>query len=100
MAFNALVRRAGERADRQHRPLRGGLERGRVGPLSRGAGLLPSSEAEVKRAVEGLGGEASSEAEIAPRARGGPQMGRTTELGRGPSANWASLSSGEDFGHC
>ena len=45
-------------------------------------GILPSSEAEMWCAVEGLGGEASSEAEIAPRARGGPQMGRTTELGR------------------
>ena len=36
----------------------------RVGPL-------PSSEAEMWCAVEGLDGEASSEAEIAPRVRGG-----------------------------
>ena len=62
----------------------------RVGPL-------PSSEAEVWCAVDGLGGEVSSEAEIALRVRGGPRMGRTAELGRGPSANWASSGSGEDF---
>ena len=36
----------------------------RVGPL-------PSSEAESQCAVEGLGGEVSSEAEMAPRVRGG-----------------------------
>ena len=36
----------------------------RVGPL-------PSSEAEMWRVVEGLGGEVSSEAEMAPRVRGG-----------------------------
>jgi len=34
-------------------------------------GSLPSSEAETRGAVEGLGGEASSEAEIVPRVRGG-----------------------------
>ena len=34
-------------------------------------GSLPSSEAETWGAVEGLGGEPSSEAEIAPRVRGG-----------------------------
>ena len=52
-------------------------------------GFLPSSEAEMWCAVEGLGGEASSEAEIALRVRGGPRMGRTAELGRGPSVYWA-----------
>ena len=36
----------------------------RVGPL-------PSSEAEARCAIEGSGGGASSEAEIAPRVRGG-----------------------------
>ena len=46
----------------------------RVGPL-------PSSEAEMWCAVEGLGGEASSEAEIASAGLRGPRMGRTTELG-------------------
>ena len=34
-------------------------------------GLLPSSEAEMVRAVEGLGGEVWSEVEIAPRVQGG-----------------------------
>jgi len=33
--------------------------------------LLPSSEAEIRSVIEGLGGETSSEAEIAPRVRGG-----------------------------
>ena len=32
-------------------------------------------------AVEGLGGEASSEVEIASAGLSGPRMGRTTELG-------------------
>ena len=34
-------------------------------------GLLPSSEAEMQRTTGGLGGEASSEAEIVLRVRGG-----------------------------
>ncbi|KAG2538485.1 hypothetical protein PVAP13_9NG400814 [Panicum virgatum] len=59
---------------------------------------VASSEAEVWYAVEGLGGEASSEAEIAPRVRGGPRMGRTTELGRRLAEDWASLGSEEDLG--
>ena len=63
----------------------------RVGPL-------PSSEAEVWCAVDGLGGEVSSEAEIALRVRGGPRLGRTAELGRGLSEDWASLGPGEDLG--
>jgi len=49
-------------------------------------------------AVEGLGGEASSEAEIALRVRGGPRMGRTAELGHRLSEDWASLGPGEDSG--
>ena len=61
-------------------------------------GPLPSSEAELGCAVEGLGGEASSEAEIAMWIRGGPWMGRTAELGRSLSTNWASLGSGENLG--
>jgi len=61
-------------------------------------GLLLSSEAEMWCTVEGLGGEASSEAEIAQRVRGGLQMGRTAELGRGPCVDWASLGPGEDLG--
>ena len=32
---------------------------------------MPSSEAEMRGAIEGLGMEASSEVEIAPRVRGG-----------------------------
>ena len=49
-------------------------------------------------AIGGLDGEASSEAEFVPRVRGGPRTGRTVEPGRGPSAHWASLGSGEDLG--
>ena len=46
----------------------------------------------------GLGGEASSEAEIVLRVRGDPRMSRTAELGREPSVDWASLGSGGDLG--
>ena len=79
----------------------------RVGPLPSSkaefaclprVGPLPSSEAEMWCAVEGLGGEASSEAEIAPWVRGGPRMGRTMELGREPIMCWASWEPGEDLG--
>ena len=63
----------------------------RVGPL-------PSSKAEMWCAVEGLGGEASSEAEIALRVRGVPRMGCTAKLGRGLSEDWASLGLGENMG--
>ena len=49
-------------------------------------------------AVEGLGGAASSEEEIALRVRGVPRMGHTAELGRGLSEDWASLGPGEDMG--
>ena len=52
----------------------------------------------MRCAVEGLGGEASSEAEIAPRVRGGPRMGRTAELGRGPSDDRAAWEPVEDLG--
>ena len=45
----------------------------------------------------GLGGEASSEAEIVPRVRGA-RTGCTTELGRGLSAFWAYGEAGEDVG--
>ena len=48
-------------------------------------------------AAGGLGGEVSSEAEIVLRVRGGPRMGRTAELGRGPSADRAAWEPGEDF---
>ena len=87
LEFNASVRRAGERKGRLSFPSRGGLERGGVDLLSRGqalyprvrrrrsapprVGSLPSSEAETRGAVEGLDGASSSEAEIAPRVRGG-----------------------------
>ena len=50
------------------------------------------------RTAGGLGGEASSEAEIAPWGSRGPRMGRTMELGRKPSVDWASWESGEDLG--
>ena len=55
-------------------------------------GSLPSSEAEVRGVVEGLGRETSSEAEVAPQVRGGVRMGCTVEPGRGLSAKWATLS--------
>ena len=52
----------------------------------------------MRCAVEGLGGEASSEAEIALRVSGGPRMGRTAELGCGPCTDRVSLGPGEDLG--
>ena len=61
-------------------------------------GLLPSSEAEIARPTGGIGGEASSEAEIVLQVRGEPRMGRTVVLGHGPSTDWASLGPGEDSG--
>ena len=88
LAFNASVQRAGEQTGHQFLLPRGSLERGGVGPFSRGlvryprarqswfatprVGSLPSSEAEVRGVVEGLGRETLSEAEIAPRVRGEP----------------------------
>ena len=63
----------------------------RVGPL-------PSSEAEMWRVVKGLGGEVSSEAEIALRVRGGPRMGPTAKPGHKLSEDWASLGHREDLG--
>ena len=104
LAFNASVRRAGERKGRLSLPSRGGLERGGDVLLSRGqaryprarrrrsapprVGSLPSSEAETWGAVEGLGGEPSSEAEIAPRVRGGCGWAALCSW----AAYWASLS--------
>ena len=49
-----------------------------VCPSCRG---VASSEAEARGAVEGLGGEPSSETEIAPRVQGA-WMGRTVYVGR------------------
>ena len=83
LAFNAPVRRAGERKGRLSFTSRGGVERGGDDlPCSR-VGSLPSSEAEMIYLLEGRfatlerGGDAgrsrgsrwepSSEAEIAPR---------------------------------
>ena len=63
----------------------------------RGVGPLPSSEAETWCIAGGLCGEASSEAEVVPRVRGGPRMGRTVELGSGLSERWASWESGESL---
>ena len=52
------------------------------------AGSLPSSEAEARGAVEGFGGEPSSEAEITPRVRGGCERAALSTW----AACWASLS--------
>ena len=71
LAFNASVRRAGERKSRLSFLSRGGLRTWRSRSALSRVGSLPSSEAETRGAVEGLGGEPSSEAEIAPRVRGG-----------------------------
>ena len=49
-------------------------------------------------AAGGLGGEASSEAEVVLRVRGEPRMGRTEELGRVLSDRWASLGPEDDLG--
>ena len=114
LAFNAFVRRAGERKGRLSLSSRGGLERGGDdSPCSR-VGSLPSSEAEtislpegrlatLERGVDAGRGrgsrwEPSSETEIAPRVRGGcgwaacwaslsPFLSSRLEGGRGPS--WA-----------
>ena len=56
------------------RPSEGRLvtfERDRDDPLPPRIDSLPSSEAEARGAVEGFGGDPSSEAEITPRVRGG-----------------------------
>jgi len=68
------------------------------GGLGSRVGLLPSSEAVMERVAGGLGGVASSEAEMVPRVRVRPRMGRTAELGRGPCTDRASLGLGEDLG--
>ena len=61
-------------------PPYGGRVSGRaVCPFRRG---VASSEAETRGAVEGLGGEPSSEAEIAPRVREGVRMDCTVYVGR------------------
>ena len=116
LAFNASVRRAGERKGRFPFTSTGGLERGGDdSPCSR-VGSLPSSEAEMNCSLEGRFAtlerdgnagrsrgsrwEPSSEAEIAPRVRGGcegvacwaslsPFLSSKLEGGRGPS--WAQL---------
>ena len=98
LAFNASVRRAGERKGRLSFTSTGGLERGGDDSSCSRVGSLPSSEAEMFRLLEGRfatlerGGDAgrsrgsrwepSSEAEIIPRVRGGC----------GWAACWASLS--------
>ena len=100
-AVNASVSRVGEQMGCLFHLPRDSLERAGVSPPSQGpaegsaegsrvrqTGLpsegrsLPSSEAEMECAAGGLGREASSEEEVVSRVRGGPQMGRTTELGR------------------
>ena len=76
-------------------PYDGRLSGGAACPLCRGVassetemsyllegGLLPSSEAETRGAVEGPGGESSSKAEIVPWGREGCEW----------AACWASLS--------
>ena len=90
LAFNVSVQRAGERKGRLSLPSRDGLERGGDDPLPPRVGSLPSSEVESVRSlegrlttlersgkrevlVEGPGGRPSSEAEIAPRVRGGSE---------------------------
>ena len=104
LAFNASVRRAGERKCRLSFPSRGGLERGGDVLLSRGqaryprarrrrsasprVGSLPTSETETRGAVEGFCGEPSTEAEITPRVRGGCGWA----VMRTWAACWASLS--------
>ena len=116
LAFNASVRRAGERQGRSSFTLTGGLKRGGDdSPCSR-VGSLLSSEAEMFCPLEGRfttlerGGDAgrsrgsrwepSSEAEITPRVQGGcgwaacwvslnPFLSCRLERGRRPS--WAQL---------
>src|SRR6185295_1674820 len=92
LAFNAFVRRAGERQGRLSFPSRGGLEQGGDdSPCSR-VGSLPLSETEMICLLEGRfvtlerGGDAgrsrgsrwepSSETEIALRVQGGMRIGR------------------------
>ena len=55
--------------------------------------LLPSGEAEIRRAAGGLGGEASGEAEMAPPP-GRPRTSRAPALGR----VLGLLEPGEDLG--
>ena len=51
--------------------------------------LLPSGEAEMRRATGGFGGEASGEAEIVLRLSRRPRICRASVLGRGLSDIWA-----------
>ena len=53
LAFNVFVRRAGERQGRLSLTPRGGLERGRDAGRSRGSRWEPSSEAEIAPRVRG-----------------------------------------------
>src|SRR6185437_15028499 len=81
LAFNASVRRAGERKGRLSFTSKGGLERGGDDlPCSR-VGSLPSSEAETIFLLDGLDGN--------PRARRRSPRGSE---GGGWAACWASLS--------
>ena len=70
-----------------HRHQRCHTAEGGIRLFSEGS-LLPSGKTEMRRATGGLGGEASSEAEIASRG-GKLWTSRTLVLGRGPSAYWA-----------
>ena len=72
LAFNASVRRAGERKGRLSFTSRGGLERdGDDSPSSR-VGSLPSSEAEMRGAVEGLNGSSRARRRSLCESKGGP----------------------------
>ena len=82
LAFNAFVRRSGERTGRLSFPLRGGIERGGVDPLSRGLARYPRA----RRRREALSRVSAG----SPRARRrlsrgfeGVRMGCTVFTGRG-----------------
>ena len=108
LAFNASVRRAGERKGRLSFSSRGGLERdGDYSPRLRVGSLpsseaetirLPSSEAEMRGAVEGLDGSPRARRR-SPRGSEGVRMGRVLgllesfpffQIGKRP---WASVGS-------
>src|SRR6185295_15862029 len=96
LAFNASVRWAGERKGRLSFSSRGGLERnGDDSPCSR-VGSLPSSEAEMRGAVEGLDGSPRARRRSLRGSEGGcewgaccaslsPFLSSRLEGGRGPS---------------
>ena len=95
LAFNAFVRRAGERQGRLSFMPRGGLERG--GDVLRGRGSRgePSSEAEMSYPLEGRSATLERGGDCPAGPRGTLERGGDESPARGGcerAARWTSLS--------